>query len=332
MYKNEVMHSMDLLKGSIDLHIHAGPHLPTNQRRVNPVQAALQAKEWGMRAIAYMDVFMNSAGIAWMVRQRVKDFDVFGGILLNTIYAGMNPRAVKTALMYGDGARFVSFGTHSTHFKASTEGRYINGQPVQFKDLDAKFCKQEWERSIRIPLMDPVPEELDEIMHLVAGNPQVYLVTGHVSAGEALRVVALAKRYHISKVLVSSIAVDQFSMDQCKQAIDAGALLERSFVSYVGTGSIPRTNYYVEREFNNELSLGEIKPGRYSGGLPGLAKEIRELGPENFVLDTDYGTHTLSAPVEGMRQFIACMIELRFSDVEIQRMTRINPAFLLGID
>lgn len=111
--------SMELLKGAIDIHVHAGPHIFSSPRRVDPVEAAIEARDAGMRAIVYMDVFEMSNGTSWIVNRVVKDFETFGGLIMNTAYGGMNPRSVKTALYYGTGAKFVSFGAHSTYFQAS---------------------------------------------------------------------------------------------------------------------------------------------------------------------------------------------------------------------
>ena len=47
--------SKELLVGAIDIHVHAGPHLPSSPRRVDPIEAATQARDAGMRAIVYMD-------------------------------------------------------------------------------------------------------------------------------------------------------------------------------------------------------------------------------------------------------------------------------------
>ena len=115
--------SKELLQGSIDVHVHATPHLPSSPRRLDPVEAAIQARDAGMRTIVLMDVFEMSNGIAWLVNRLVPDFKVYGGLILNTVYGSLNPRAVKTAISYGDGAKFISFGTHSTYFQASREGR-----------------------------------------------------------------------------------------------------------------------------------------------------------------------------------------------------------------
>ena len=56
--------SQELLIGAIDIHIHPGPHIFSSPRRVDPFQAACQARDAGMRAIVFMDVFEMSNGTA----------------------------------------------------------------------------------------------------------------------------------------------------------------------------------------------------------------------------------------------------------------------------
>lgn len=331
-YERSMELPQELLRGAIDIHVHAGPHLKSSHRRVDPFQAAEEAKAAGMRAIVYMDVFQNSAGTAWLVSRIVPGIDVFGGIILNTCHGGLNPRAVKTAMHYGGGAKFISFGAHSTYFKTSTEGRLVDGKPVLLKDLYPKFAKQELTRAIRIPLEDPISLELEEILQLIADNPHIFLNTGHVSGAEALRLVDLAEQFGIKKVLVAGLAVDELTLAQQKEVAKRGAFLERSFAQYVGTEGIPKTHYYVESEYMDELLYDPNNPQKRPGGLRGLGDQIRAIGPENFILDTDYGQYSLSTPVEGMRQFISCLLDMDFGLDEIRMMISLNPARLLGLD
>ena len=118
----------ELLQGAIDIHVHAGPHLTSSPRRVDPFEAAQEAKDAGMQAIVLLDVFEMTNGVSWLVNKIVPDFRTYGGLILNTVYGGMNPRAVKTALHYGDCAKYISFGAHSTYFQAAREGRYVDGK------------------------------------------------------------------------------------------------------------------------------------------------------------------------------------------------------------
>ena len=173
------------MKGAIDIHVHAGPHLKSSPRSVTPIQAAVQARDAGMQAIVFMDVFEMSNGTSQLVNEAVSDFQTYGGMNLNTVYGGMNPRAVKTSLYYGDGAKYVAFGTHSTHWMASREGHYIDGEFKEFWKTDPKFREEELGRSIKIPVDEAPTPELDEILRLIAAHPEIYMITGHVSAPEA---------------------------------------------------------------------------------------------------------------------------------------------------
>ena len=321
--------SQELLLGAIDIHVHAGPHIFSSPRRVDPIQAAIEARDVGMRGIVYMDVFEMSNGISWLVNRHVSDITTYGGLVINTVYGGMNPRAVKTALNYGDGARFVSFGAHSTYFQAEREGHVVDGKFVSLSQLFPKFKTEELDRCTRIPLdADPGPE-LDEILCLIGEHKHVYMNTGHVSVEEAIRLIELAPRYGIEKMLVASTVTKIASIDQMKQMIAGGALIEHTLAAFTHTTPIPKTHYYVEKEY---ISIDEGMPGGTKAGVHTVAKQIQELGAEHFILASDFGVYTLPTPVEGLREFIACMLDLGISPDDVQTMVKRNPATLLGLD
>jgi len=320
--------STELLKGAIDIHVHAGPHLPSSPRRVDPFEAAIQAREAGMKAIVYMDVFNWSNGTAWLVSRMVKDISVFGGIILNTVFGGMNPRAVKTALYHGAGAKYVSFGAHSTYYQASREGHLVDGKFKSLADIFPKFKDEELSRCIRIPDGQP-SKELDEILSMIAEHPDVFLNTGHVSNQEAFRLIELSQKYGIKKVLVASSVTKNMSVTEQKKAAESGAFLEQTLAAFTHTTPIPKTHYYVEREY---ISIDEGMEGEPHGGVKQVAEEILEVGAKNYILSTDFGVYTLPAPVEGFREFIACMLDLGVPKNDLRTMTAHNPARLLGIE
>lgn len=321
--------SQELLHGAIDIHVHAGPHIFSSPRRVDPIQAATEARDAGMRAIVYMDVFEMSNGIAWLVNRYVPEFATYGGLILNTVYGGMNPRAVKTALHYGDGAKFVSFGAHSTYFQAEREGHVVDGKFVSLSKLFPKFKTEELDRCIRIPVDAEPGPELDEILGLIGEHKHVYMNTGHVSVEEALRLIELAPRYGIEKILVASTVTKIATMEQMAQMIAGGAFIEHTLAAFTHTTPIPKTHYYVEKEY---ISIDEGMPGGAKSGVHTVAQQVRALGAEHFILASDFGVYTLPTPVEGMRAFIACMLDLGISADDIRTMVARNPAKLLGLE
>lgn len=317
-----------LLVDAIDIHVHAGPHISSSPRRVDPVQAAIQARDAGMRAIVFMDVFEMSNGTAWIVNRVVRDFQTYGGLILNTVYGGMNPRAVRTALEYGDGARFISFGAHSTYFQASKEGRVVDGRFVPLSEIYPRFA-DELSRTIRIPVDAPPTPELQEILELIAARPEVYLNTGHVSNEEAARLVDLAAEFGIARVLVASSVTKNLSIPEQQALAEKGALLEHTLAAFTHTTPIPKTHYYVEREF---ASLDEGMDETAQTGVRGVAEQIAAVGAAHCVIGSDFGVYTLPTPVEGFRAFIACLLDLGIGEDDIRTLTVTNPGWLLGLN
>jgi hypothetical protein len=316
-----------LLKGAIDIHVHAGPHIFSSPRRVDPFQAAVQARDAGMKSIVFMDVFEMSNGTAWLVNRVVPDFKVYGGLILNTVYGGMNPRAVKTAIYYGDGAKYISFGAHSTYYQAAREGRIIDGEFRALSELYPEFQK-ELDMCIKIPVDEAPGKNLDEILRTIAANPHIYMITGHTSVQEGIRLVELAEEYGIKKTIVSSAVVKEASMDQLRYITDKGAFIEYTLAAYTHTTTIPKTHYYVEREY---ASIDEGMSSEASGGVRLVAQQIDEIGAKSCIICTDFGVYTLPTPVEGLRGFIACLLDLGVSQDDVSMMVKTNPERLLGV-
>jgi hypothetical protein len=255
--------------------------------------------------------------------------DVFGGIILTSCLGGMNPRAVKTALYYGAGAKFVHFGAHCTYHMASREGSLIDGKPVPFKDRYPQFVTEELSRAIRISLGDPIPAELEEILVLTADHPEVYLNTGHVSPAEVMRLADLAERFAIRKLIVAHPARALLTTAQQKNLAERGIFLEGAVSDWLFHCGLPRTNYYIEREYADEIA-GIANDPQFRGIVP-WARQLKEIGLANVVLATDCGIRSAPAPVEGMRVLISSLLDLEFSVDEIETVTKRNPARLLGL-
>jgi hypothetical protein len=326
-FSNRSMELPDqLLVGAIDSHVHAGPVLMSNPGHQDPIEAALEARAAGMKAIVYYDVFGWASGTAWMVNRHVKGIQTFGGYLMNSCHGGMNPRAVKTALAMGDGCRFISFGSHCTRHSALRESTLINGKLVPFHEAFPKFAKEELSRAVKVDLDDPVGPELDEILSMIAEHGEVYLNTGHVSQEEALRLVELAERYKIRKVLIPHPVRGQMPVEIQKKLAQKGVFLEACIGDFFYP-DVPRTHYYVEREY---MDLGS-ELGYTIRNAVAWMKTIREVGPEQIVLATDYGVRAAPSAVQGMRTMITLLLDYEFSPGDITTMVSTNPSRLIGI-
>ncbi len=317
----------ELLVGAIDSHVHAGPVLRSNPGHQDPFEVAIEAREAGMRAIVYYDVFGWASGTAWMVNRHVPGIKTFGGYLMNSCHGGLNPRSVRTALYMEEGCRFISFGSHCTHFSASRESTIIDGELVPLKDAYPEFAREELSRAVRIPTEGTISDELAEILEMIADHPDVYLNTGHVSGPEVMRILDLAEEFKIQKVLIAHPARQQLSIEQQKDAARRGFFLEGCLVDWLYPHA-PRTHYYVEKRYMDRS--GDVPRPRRTAAQ--WMADLREVGPESFVLGTDYGIRAASTPVQGMRTMITTLLDYEFTPDEIRTMTARNPARLIGLD
>ena len=63
-----------------------------------------------------------------------------------------------------------------------------------------------------------------------------------------------------------------------------------------------------------------------------VAEQIDELGAQHCIICTDFGVYTLPTPVEGLREFIACLLDLGISPDDLSKMVKSNPEKLLGLN
>jgi len=133
------------------------------------------------------------------------------------------------------------------------------------------------------------------------------LATGHVSALEGLMLLREAKRQGVQHMVVTHAmnAPIQMSVQQMQDAAAQGA-----FIEFVG-GSM-------------RLAAAPATVGRF-------AEAIRTLGPQFCILSSDLGQKGNPLPADGFAEFIAALQARRFTDAEIGRMAKQNPAALLGL-
>jgi hypothetical protein len=209
----------------------------------------------------------------------------------------------------------------------SREGHYIDGEFKPFHTFDEKFKREELGRSIKIPVDEAPTPEIVEILEMVAAHPDVYLITGHVSAPEAVRLVELGHKYGIKKMVVSSTIFKIATMDQLAHMAELGAYIEYTLAAYGASSGTRKTDYYAEIKYASD----SIPSNLPKTSVKTVAKHINELGAENCIIATDFGVYTLPPPVEGLREFIALLLDLGLTDEQIKKVVQENPAKLLGL-
>jgi hypothetical protein len=203
---------LTLLRGSIDLHIHANPDL--RERLLDGFEAAQQAKAVGMKAIVLKNHHIMTTNQAEMASKAVEGIDVFGGITLNESVGGFNPKAVEVAIKHG--AKIIWMPTASAASDLRSKGKpYAGGLSVFADGLDHP---------------GKILPEVRDILDLTA-KAGVVLGTSHLSSIEIIALLEEAKHVGLKKVLVNHPQNRCVAMttEQQKEAAEKGAFLEHCF-------------------------------------------------------------------------------------------------------
>jgi hypothetical protein len=146
-----------------------------------------------------------------------------------------------------------------------------------------------------------VPEAVQVITIIAKHN--LVLETGHSSPAEALLLIREAKRQGVQSILVTHAMNPAVGMSipEMQEAAKLGAYLE--FV-WVRPGSDAAKNY---------------------------VPAIRQVGPEFCVLSSDLGQAANPLHPDGLLALYQYLKSQGFSEGEIDRMAKVNPAKLLGL-
>lgn len=142
----------------------------------------------------------------------------------------------------------------------------------------------------------------------VIARHQLVLATGHVTPTEGLMILREAKRQGVQQMVVTHAMNTPVSMTvaEMQEAAKTGA-----FIEFVG-GTM----------------LSSDAPARVAR----FADAIRMIGPEFCILSSDLGQKGNPLPADGFAAFLLALKARGFSDQEIDRMAKQNPATLLRLN
>jgi len=136
---------------------------------------------------------------------------------------------------------------------------------------------------------------------------QLAMATGHVSAEEALLLLREGRRQGVQHMVVTHAMNAPILMDvaRMQEAARLGA-----FIEFVG---------------------GSLAAADASARLDRYASAIRQIGPQFCILSSDLGQKANALPVDGFAAFIEALRAKGFSDGDLDRMSKENPAKLLRL-
>jgi hypothetical protein len=133
------------------------------------------------------------------------------------------------------------------------------------------------------------------------------LATGHVSAQEGLLLLDEGRRQGVAHMVVTHAMNPPILMDvpQMQEAAKRGAFIEFAGQSLATADAAVRISRFADA--------------------------IRTIGPEFCILSSDLGQKGNALPPDGFAAFIAALRAKGFSEQELDRMSKQNPARLLGL-
>ena len=150
-------------------------------------------------------------------------------------------------------------------------------------------------------------EHVKEVIALIAKHGLV-LATGHSAPAEGLMLLREGRRQGVQHMVVTHAMNAPVLMDvpQMQEAAKLGA-----FIEFVG---------------------GSLAGQESAARIDRFAVAIREIGPASCILSSDLGQPGNAPPADGFAAFLLALRSRGFSDAEIDRMSKRNPAVLLGLE
>jgi len=289
----------DLLRGAIDLHLHAGPSV--FPRLMDAVETAVAARASGMRGFVIKHHHLPTVDRAYFVHKAVPEVEVYGGVTLNYAAGGLNPFAVDSALRLGGKIVWmpsVDALNHKTHF--GELGKY--GSRL---DYDKPSIYRDAEGIMILDREGELKPEVGQILDIVADH-NAAIATSHLGREESRALVREARRRNIKTVVTHACFVTtSLSADDQQWMAKQGAYLE--------------------------LCYSSLSPAWRSVSIDEVAETMRKVGPEHYVLASDLGQVHNPAPPEGLRIYITLLLERGFNAEDIRIMVKDNPEKILDL-
>lgn len=288
-----------MLIGAIDTHIHTEEEYAILEGgSMDMIDLARRARDKGMRAIVIKSLKFETATRAYITHKQVPGIEVYGGITLDLSVGGMNADAVSAMASFKlPTAKMVwmpAIDSRAGVLASGVKRKYV------VVSENGKLT------AATLAVLD------------TTAKYGFSLATSHLGAEEALMVVRAARQRGIT-VVVTHAAQQPVSMtvEQMKEATRLGAFIEHTaFGDFKG----PQTHFF--KSFYRDQPRIDIKK---------VARYIREVGAEHTILATDMGQAFSPGPPDGFKWFIMSLQKEGISKMEIDIMTRRNPAVLLHL-
>ena len=289
----------ELMRGVIDPHVHSGPS--TSQRSLDHIELIKKASDAGYSAVVTKDHYYDGAASAALVNNHYGHLGtrMFSGVALNQTTGGLNPYAVEHSANLG--GKYVWLPTfhcqnHMTWQATKSPFQHPGHAPGALPERPIDVLTGN----------NTVVDDLKQILDIIAQAGMV-LATGHLHVSEIYPIVHEAKARGVENITMNHPEIIiEASLEDVAELAQMGVYVEHSMAMFVEGGAAI---------FEPDL----------------LKAHIDAAGIAQTVIVSDLGQATTIDPVSGMRESIAMLLELGYSDDAIRTMTSRNAGHLLGI-
>lgn len=279
---------LQLLKGSIDLHVHSGPGVI--HRSLDHVEAARDCIQAGLKGLVLKDQHSMTCNSAYFIKKYIfngSHLHIFGGLPLNNATGGISPHSVDAAIEYG--AKIIWMPTIS----AKRHIEWSQQKEVRGKTYFSKFERDETPLTIFDENGKLLPQ-ITQICRLIA-KADIVLALGHLYLEEMKLLVDEATKLGVKKILMNHPEfIINASINDMIDFANKGVFIEHTYTLVV-SGRVTK-EYFIEM--------------------------IRKVGAERTVISSDLGQLGRPYPVEGLKMCIRDMLEMGIRDQEIDFMLR----------
>ena len=260
-------------------------------RKMSDLELMEAAVKYGVRSIVIKSHAMATAGRA---------------VLVNEVRQEKYPDS--DFVMFGGAALNSQLG--GINPKAVEAALKIGGKIIWLPTFDSEFTMERAGKSGGVPVVKDgkVTEEVKDVIRLVKDYDAV-LATGHISPKEIFLVAEAACNLGLKKLVANhpeSNLVGLTLEEMKRLAEDYGVFLEHCYQQPVGGGKY---------ESNEQITL----------------QSVREIGAEHIIIATDAGQTQNPWWYEELEDSIARLARNGVAKADIDRMTKTNPAFVLGL-
>lgn len=283
----------DLLKGISDIHVHAAPDV--KPRSIDELSFAREAQKAGYRSVMFKSNEWSCHDRVYLVRQALPDFACFGSLCMNWVH--------------GD-----KVNVHAAELAVKTTGSYC--RCIWMPTLAAAYQHAHDKLPGKgIPVLSDTGKVLPEVVRVmeICAEANIIFATGHSSPEESLVLARKAKEVGVGKFVVTHANSHMWKMtrSQIMRVAELGGFIEYSYITNLwgpGTG-VPMLERMSDDEF----------------------VEYAKIIPERSFITTDLGQVDMPHPLDGMRLCVKALLRGGVSRKDVDTMTRIIPAGLMGL-